>query len=35
MVKSISSSYWRPAILNLRDAFESQRTTLMGLIFQR
>ena len=35
MVKSISSSHWRPAIPNLKNAFESQRTTLMGQIFQR
>jgi hypothetical protein len=32
MVNSVSSSYWRPAIQNLKDAFESQRTILMGLV---
>jgi hypothetical protein len=35
MVKSISPSYWRPALPNLKDVFESQRAALMGQILQR
>jgi hypothetical protein len=35
MAERTPSLHWRPAIPNMKDGFENQRTTLMGLIFER